>query len=293
MRKKHSPLLDSVINDKLEITFAIDDKRKVHSIMDAMNDQAKILNCRVYSGCGYNSNISFPKDSKAPGARIQISSKIDSVSDGRLSFNPAIIGEFGIAFIAVFLRDLLKDQYNNIRLGKVTRLDIAANFSNVKVDDIFVDQKQCRFTGIFTSEERGTESIYLNRQRGNYQLVIYDKKAWANKYGYKEPPYELTRFEARIKKGFIFNTISELTNPFPRLSVYKATEVIRNNRMPICFLDSIRYRGFTGALYLLGKEDRRKTLDLIRSAKCSWISAEAIWDMWKRSLPEFDHLLCP
>lgn len=139
---------------------------------------------------------------------------------------------------------LLGSKYEDFFLkSNVARLDIAADFKNLKMDDLVRRNLKQRRSGMYWDQHGNTQTIYLGDPTSNVLLRIYDKTAKAKSKGKSVDIEPVTRIETTIKPHCSFRDIPKISNPFEGLMIYKLSDLIADQRLPISFCDTLSTKG--------------------------------------------------
>lgn len=201
----------------------------------------------------------------------------------RLEWNPYYVNAFELfSILDVLLPNLSQKIFEQ---GKITRIDIAQDVAQIKVDDCLLHYPKSTITDVKSTSGR-TE--YIGGNKSPTQWAIYDKKAEIIEKNKKKPValrekvpnYELTRFEVRLRLSCTFKDLMLKKNPFEKLSValygnskYKGDDVWG------IFLDSCRLRGTVASLHKIRNSSfysnykKRITEEVVE-----WWTPEEIWE---------------
>jgi hypothetical protein len=168
--------------------------------------------------------------------------------------------------------------------SNVTRLDIAADFRNLYIDDLVCRNLRQRRSAAYYNQSGRTESIYLGHRKSIIQMRIYDKTAKNRSKGNFAETEQVTRIEATVNPGCSFADIAKIKNPFDGLMIYKLSDLIADQRLPFSFCDSIHHRGLTATLNLLKPDEREAVKTLLDEHVYQGFPADEIFRQWKLSL---------
>ncbi len=140
-----------------------------------------------------------------------------------------------------------------LKSAKVTRLDVAVDVANVKVDDFYFLHQTKRKMGNFISQYGETETVYLGERDNG--MCIYNKAVEIREKPFKEDSYEdgeqgrrtrskmpLTRFEVRMKPNIAFEELLTKTylGDFGKLECYRVSGLVS---LEPDFLDAAKLKG--------------------------------------------------
>lgn len=219
----------------------------------------------------------FSKDS----IRLTCDPKKAGTAFVRLEFNPDRLGVNGVDHLRASCGWLFNGGYQQVvNGGKVTRLDVAVDISNVSVEDLIVTKKGVRKYCCF-GKNGFTETSYLGAPKKS-QATVYDKaKELAAKH--KQPPaYPLTRIEMRLCPNVPLKDLVGLKNPLLKVAAYDlaTSELPLSKAQKAWFGDSCRIRGINGAIEQLPADERPAYLKALKGASSSWWKPEEIWTSW-------------
>jgi hypothetical protein len=218
----------------------------------------------------------------------------------RLEWNPSSLGLKGLDYLQQDFNDFLPDWRQRIlEAGRVTRVDIACDFTKIKVDDIIAWSKKVQKYGLFTNAAGETETLYLGDKKSN-QVVIYDRvarvkeenQAAMKKYGTTAvlkpvPKHPVTRIERRLRKNSIdVADLLGLSNPFSGVEVFQP----KPNQFPVshyrypAFRNMAQMRGYRRAVDALPPAYRAKYEKKLLASKADWWDADSVWKHWPHAL---------
>lgn len=198
----------------------------------------------------------------------------------------------------VLLRSMLPDGYRTLfERGLVTYIEVAADFSNIAVEELFVFEDTLVNTSIWPHYPEPTETIYVGHRKHSQRVFcVYNKALELRKNGIQTEG-ELTRIESRLRYcGLNLFELKQLKNPFLSLRICSKIESLR-------LFPSISWRDFMvecereGAHAALQKcpwASRRKRMSYLSRAHCNWWAPLDVWPHWDSALeilvprPEFE-----
>ena len=231
---------------------------------------------------------------------LHAGNKDDKKNFLRLEWNPSALGLKGLDYLQQEFGDFLPDWRQRIlETGRVPRVDIACDFTKIKVDDIIVWSKKVQKYGLFTNANGETETLYLGDKKSN-QVVVYDRIAKLkeeNQEAFKKhnttavlkpiPKYPITRIERRLRKNSIdMADLLSLSNPFSGVEVFQPKPIqflVPQYRYP-AFRNMAQMRGYKRAVAALPPAYRTKYEKTLLASKAGWWNADNVWKHWPRAL---------
>jgi hypothetical protein len=216
------------------------------------------------------------QDKCVTGVRIDFV-PVDLGPDGMLELHSALIGfmDNGWAYF--------------VEHGHISRLDVAVDFTEAKMDEFHFLPKQAATTKQWS--QKGKLQTYQHGNPKGHHTSIYDRKAkriaqkksWVGKDG--------IRMERRMRWLHLpLKDLPTLANPFSDMAM-----VERNMQPPLSepkeyiwqlFLNAAEHMGLTAALALLPIEKRTAYRKHMKSHGLTWWDVDAIWEGWKPMLSD-------
>lgn len=193
----------------------------------------------------------------------------------RLEFNPARLSQSAMLDLLTFVNSVIdQDDTEFFRCGRVTRCDIAVDFSDLHIADVIVRTARLQKHGIYSDRRGNPETIYLGTPRSR-RVVAYEKSMPGN-------PKSWLRLECRLKPRCLGHQMAALSNPFAKVELLPADFAKSSNlSVPWEFIaDSFRIGGLKRALRPLCTGDRKMLRKAWHEAKPAVASLEAEWQAW-------------
>lgn len=227
----------------------------------------------------------------------------ETLSFLRVDFNPAKVGSGGIAYVKAIINSLVPGGYQAlVNQGKVTRLDVAVDIQNLRLQDLMVYAVAKRQSDLVQRhlDANGHDcrleflTHYLGSRRSDEYFCVYSKSL---ELGLKDE--DRTRFEVRLRNNYLRSVVASgakisslaelcnLRNPFPSLEVHDFSQtLVLKGSLVMLFLDSCRYRGLHAALRQLSSRDRDKVRRLILpKIRSDWWHPDEWWaEHWSKVL---------
>lgn len=206
----------------------------------------------------------------------------------RLDFIPADLGAAGMEHLNTVLWEQLAF-YGGwayfFQRGRVTRIDLAADFPNLRMEDIYLFPSQ----GVTSKQyyrNGKLESVRLGKPTGNHTL-IYDRKAkrvakkkdWKGKVG--------LRVERRLlNPNIMLKEIESLDCPFQELAAVsrhiEKPDFEKKAYIWDFVMDACEVRGLSAALARLPQDKRTAYRKYLKSAKASLWELDTVWLQWAK-----------
>lgn len=285
MKSNHkTPELIKVCTDMLNINLQVSDKDKV-AIKQNLQDMSNEYGITPFYKYGYKQVIPLLKEEQRKTILFCTEHKYPNRGFVHLQLNPSELDKKLAKSLKGDLDYLLGPNYEGFFCNStVTRLDIAADFVNLNVDDIVCSSLRQRRSGMFFDQYGHTETIYLGHRKSIFQIKIYNKTAKNKSKGINTDIEQITRIEATINPQCSFKHIARIKNPFEGLKIYKLSDLIADDRLPISFCDSLHHRGLTATLKLLEPDERVAVKKLLNDHVYCDFPADEIFQQWKVSL---------
>tara|TARA_R110002096_G_scaffold51665_18_gene135073 strand:+ start:3987 stop:5108 length:1122 start_codon:yes stop_codon:yes gene_type:complete len=223
-----------------------------------------------------------------------------------LEFNPSHFDLTSVPKIAAFWAGIAGDQISFPKLmwsATCSRIDIAFDLLNLRLADLIVHRENLWKVTSFGSYGEGTETLRYYRNSGyltNFavkqvkkekraDVIVYDKRAEQMAHGLtpKFGGLEHTRIEFQVdRKGGKLRTLHSMKFPkkdwfFRRIVSEDAPFDLDRWRL---FLDSARFRGYSGAEALLTPDERAQLPTKGNAAFPDDLLVEAMWEHWHDAL---------
>jgi hypothetical protein len=229
---------------------------------------------------------------KYPLLQCSYDASTKSLVQLRIEFVPVDIGFEGLEELHSTLGGFLFNGWGTfVKYGRLTRIDVAVDFTAVSIDDFHFLPLQ----GATTRQWRvnGKLQTYTHGKPNGNHTAVYDRKekriaqnkSWHGKEG--------IRIERRIKSPPIskLTDLPILPNPFSSMMMVSLPKAPPSEQSKMLYVWDLFRRaadaqGLTAALALLPVEKRtlyRKHLD---AHKQPWWDPEAIWSNWPVMLDE-------
>ena len=219
---------------------------------------------------------------------FQAEPKVPGRAYAKIEFNPSKIGPDGLADLHVPLQLIFPDgSIGVLKEGQVTRVDIAVDLTNVRMDDFILLPPLLVSMRAF-SRSGTLSTLYLGKQSGN-QTKIYNKKKEQIAKGSKfdETVVRLERTLRNLKLAP--SDLGKLSNPFAEMSLVDnlpAAPPEEKERLWSMFIDSVKVRGVVPALALLSPQRRSRYRKHLKAHPKSWWQPDLIWSDWAPLLEE-------
>jgi hypothetical protein len=223
---------------------------------------------------------------------LQCAYTAKQITQLRIEFVPVDLGKVGMDELHMTLSDLVPGGWSYfVEHGRVTRIDVAADFPEVLMDDFHflpiqgATTRQWRVNGKLQTYTHG-------KPKGNH-TAIYDRKdkriakqkSWENKQG--------MRIERRIKTLPIekLTELPSLPNPFLGMNLVSMPEAPPSEQTKMLYVWKLFHRaadaqGLTAALALLPEEKRTLYRKHLNAHVQPWWNPKAIWANWPNMLDE-------
>jgi hypothetical protein len=277
--------------DKLSLTLNIDDpqerKDTEQNIREAtLNDKSSDFSFFPQWTKGYQSSVGVVLNTHST-LLIQANPKLENMPFFRVEFNPATAGKTGTLIAKDIIDFFLLKGFNQMaKYGNISRIDLAVDVLNVKVDELLAESTGSKKSGMWCGPRGNIETLYIGSKYSNWRACIYDKKHCLKEKGLPYPHHETTRIECQIKPKCSVNELSKIKNSFKRVNIYNCgngSELPKSLKMMWnTFLDSCRYRGAQAALMLIQDRNARKKYRdlLIQHLAVPWFDPDEIWKQW-------------
>lgn len=285
MNSNHKPpALISVCTDMLNINLQLNNKDQL-KVKQNLVDISNEYGITPYPRYGYKRVIPLLREEQDKTILFCTDHKYPKRGFVHLQLNPSKLDKKLAKSLRGDLDYLLGSKYKEFFLNStVTRLDIAADFVNLHVDDLVCRSLRQRRSGMFLDQHGRTETIYLGHRKSIFQMKIYNKTAKNRSKGNYTDVETITRIEAKINPKCAFKHIARINNPFEGLKIYKLSDLIADQRLPVSFCDSLHYRGLTATLKLLEPDERVAVKKLLDDHVYRDFPADEIFQQWKISL---------
>ena len=280
------PKLVSVHTDMLNINLPIRNNRDKSTIQHNIQDIANEYGIVPFYKYGYRSTIPLLQKEQSKTILFCTNHKYQNRSYIHLQLNPSELTKELTTLLRSDL-DYILPGYLYVNLcynSNVTRMDIAADFKNIKVDDFVFTNARQRISGMYFDQYGKTKTVYLGDNKCNIQIIIYDKTAKKRSLGHSTEEVQKTRIEIKTTPNCPLKDITKIGNPFKGLKVYKLSHLIADNRLPLSFCDSLKIRGLTATLRQLDKNDRKYVEALLSEYAYKGFPTDEIFTQWKKSV---------
>lgn len=282
--KYNTPQLISVCTDMLNINLQLRQKGK-EQVQQNLEQMSLEYGINPFNKYNYRQSISLLREEQSKSILFCTDHKCTSRPFVHVQVNPSELDKPLARSLRGDLDWLLGPYYKQFFFNSsVTRLDIAADFHNLYIDDLVCKSLGQRRSGMFWDQSGRTESIYLGHRKSTIQMKIYDKTAKNRSKGNFADTQQVTRIEASVNPNCSFADIAKINNPFKRLRIYKLSDLIADQRLPFSFCDSIHHRGLTATLNLLKPDEREAVKTLLDEHVYQGFPADEIFHQWKLSL---------
>lgn len=207
----------------------------------------------------------------------------------RMEFNPNALGSDRIAKLKADCMCLMPDGWEYVlKLGRITRLDVAVDFYGV-LPSSFAVLPQQGLTSRMWSVDGKLQTLVLGKKPGN-QTILYDKSAEIVARGLKWNGPPVARLERRLNKPSItiLPQLASLKNPFSGLVLSTLTTCPPPTSMKSgeweMFKDSAVMRGLPGALQLLSVPKRTACRKHISAHPHAVWDPQSIWAKWGQAV---------
>lgn len=213
----------------------------------------------------------------------------------RLDFNPRKLGAKGLAELDAVLTSLWDYGWDYvIQHGRITRIDVAVDIPNVRMDEFLFVPKQGA-SEIQWGQDGHLQSFRHGQPKGN-QTVVYSVK---QKRLAKDQPWSgpsVVRVERRLRNPspYKLTELGKLANPFADMAMTTMPgpppDEVQNNkvRMWSMFEDSVKARGVRAALALVPPDRRTKYRAYLKQHPQPWWNPDAIWANWPEVLVQLN-----
>jgi hypothetical protein len=285
MNTNNTPLLTSVCTDMLYINLQLNDIERLEVIKN-LHQLCNEYGIKSFVKYGYSNAVQLLKEEQDKTIIFCIDPKYPDRSFVHLQLNPSALDKTLAKSLKADLVYLLGDKYVDLyHNSSVTRLDIAADFINLKVDDFNLLSSKQRRSSSFYNQKGETETVYLGHKKSNLSIKIYDKTAQCQaKRKYCDASKQITRIEASINPHCAWKDITKIENPFEGLRIYKLSDLITEEQLPISFCDSLQLRGLTATLRLLKPDEKKFVKSILDRYVYHDLPAKEIFEQWKLSL---------
>ena len=191
----------------------------------------------------------------------------------KIDYSPVNVRETGRILLGRYLHHLLGDTWlEDFRQGHLTRIDLAFDARRVAIENLLIEDYAPRDKSMLYRGEAGEVETYYFPNKGNKQLVVYDKPQEQIDTGQVLPSPNhrraaVTRFEYRIRglRGYTLENFierySRYENPFNDYFVKKFATVTMDRMTPESqrlFFDACRFRGRENVLAGMKDESIRE-----------------------------------
>jgi hypothetical protein len=279
------PFLKSVTTDMLNINLQIKDSYK-SILRDNLKQLCLEYGINSFSKYGYANVVQLLKEEQGKTILYCIDHRYSDRAYIHLQLNPSELDKTLTKSLRGDLDYLLGDKYAEFFLhSNVTRLDIAADFLNLHIDDLLFLNPRQRRSGAFWDQHGNTSTIYLGHNKSKIQMRVYNKTAQSRKNSDGDCSQDpVTRIEATVNPQCPLRDIHRISNPFEGLQVYKLSHLIADDRLPFSFCDSIHQRGLTATLRMLKPDEKLAVKALLQEHVYQDFPAQKIFEQWKKSL---------
>lgn len=298
---KREPELVRVCTDMIYVNLQVKSEEHQEELRQNLEQYSKELGVPVYSKQGYRYAIQLMKEEQSKGIYYCIDHKFPNHGYVHLQGNTSELDKSMATSLSGDLKYLLGDLYPDfIRKSTVTRLDIAADFINLKMDDISIKNLRQRSSGAFWGQNGQLQTLYIGHSTSKFKIKAYDKTAEIKAKSRSRSKGtvvgdgpQVTRIEASINPNCSFNHIASIGNPFEGIEIYKLSDLVADRRLPFSFSDSIHHRGLVATLKLLEPSERKAVKKLLEDHVYQDFPADEIFQQWKLSWKILNPLKIP
>lgn len=295
------PELVRVCTDMIYVNLQVKNEDHQEELRQNLEQYSKECGVPVFSKQGYKQVIQLMKEEQSKGINYCIDHKYPNRGYVHLQGNTSELDKPMATSLSGDLKYLLGDRYPDfIRKSTVTRLDIAADFINLKMDDISIKNLRQRRSQANWGQNGQLQTLYIGHSKSDIMFRMYDKTAEIkaksrsrSKGTVDADEPQVTRIEASINPKCSFNRIAKIDNPFEGLEIYKLSYLVADRRLPFSFSDSIHYRGLTATLKLLEPSERKAVKKLLDDHVYQDFPADEIFQQWLQSLKTLNPLKVP
>ena len=280
-----NPLIKSVKTDMININLQIKDSYKP-MLRDNLKKLSLEYGINSFSKYGYTNVIQLLKEEQSKTILFCIDHRCSDRAYIHLQLNPSELDKTLTKSLRGDLDYLLGDKYQEFfNYSNVTRLDIAADFQNLHIDDLIFMNPKLRRSGAFWDQHGNLKTLYLGHNKSKIQMRVYDKTAQSRKNADDDSDQDpVTRIEATVNPQCPLRDIHLISNPFEGLQIYKLSHLIADKRLPFSFCDSIHQRGLTATLKLLRPDEMLAVKAILKEHVYQDFPADNIFEQWKKSL---------
>ncbi|MFG1229235.1 hypothetical protein [Xanthobacter wiegelii] len=210
----------------------------------------------------------------------------------RLEFNPAHFSQGAIDKMDLYLKELSKNTFGLgwfVKVGTITRVDIAVDILGVEFNDLVVQLREDRKVKLYVDKEGGLQTVTSLLDKG-FKNMAYDKRAEIQEKGkYSEfEDYPRCRVEWRIgktKKKLV--SLGDIKCPWGSASIIfppsQPPTGVQDHVWSL-FLDACRFRGRDHALSQLPLPLREKFKNAVDDPNNQIWRAKELWSKLPESL---------
>jgi hypothetical protein len=187
----------------------------------------------------------------------------------RLEFNPAKVGQIGMAYLFKRVGIICGDGASGfLERAIVNRVDVAIDVAGHHLDDILISVPSHRRGSMYTSASGKADTIGIgSRRTGTYRRVYM-----------KDEPSKVMRIEVELKPHVSFHQLPEIANPLLGMDMYELTGAVDCTTR--WFMDSCHKRGMSRALKFAPPKLRKVITARVDAAKAAWWSPDLLWATW-------------
>lgn len=206
----------------------------------------------------------------------------------RLEFNPRKLGPLALSELAAILESMLPNGWGDVvHHARITRIDVAADLPNVRMDDLHLIPKKGASEMQWWRDGK-LQTFRHGKPNGN-QTIVYSVKQKRLAKGQPHSGLSVVRIERRLRSPAV-GTIAKLgalENPFAGIAIVSLIPNPPPNQTGSnaanqwsMFEDSVKLRGVRAALALIPEDRRAKYRAHLKSFPKPWWKPEAIWSHW-------------
>lgn len=200
---------------------------------------------------------------------------LPGVASYRLDGNPHKISGEGWDDLSALLTGCIDvDPVIFVRMGKITRMDVALDLPGLRLEDVIVRSSRSQKHGVYSNRYGNPETIYIGTPRSR-RIVAYDKPIEGSMK-------TALRIEARLKPGCRGWEVAGLKNPFAKVALIPSNfshptglQIPTQN-----IADSVRLGGLKRALLPLNSSQRKLLKVAYKQAVSVLPSTDALWSKW-------------
>jgi hypothetical protein len=186
--------------------------------------------------------------------------------------------------------------YNKYILkAHISRIDIAADFTKVKPDDLVFNQLRSQKGSSHYDRYGGIETMYLGEKRNSSHLIVYSRNAKFRNLRLKDIlPQVTTRFEYRFKlRRYPLINLLNLEDPFIKVDAYDVAAMIESDYFSIDFIDAITGKGLLPIMQRRTPEEQKLIKDKMYVHKVHWFQTGKIMELWRSKAVQLSLLTLP